>query len=52
VIAKGSHFLLCSTNDLYGSGISEDVNSIRTYYENKWLDIGKKICYIKFKLTA
>jgi len=52
VIAKEGHSLLCSTNDLYGSGISEDVNSIRTFYENKWLEAGKKICYIKFKLTA
>jgi tRNA (guanine-N7-)-methyltransferase len=46
------HTVLFSTNDLYHSGFSEDVISIRTYYENRWLEIGKKICYIKFKLNA
>ncbi len=52
IIAEHGHSLLCSTNDLYGSGLAEDVSSIRTFYENKWLEIGKKICYIKFKLNA
>lgn len=52
VIAKHGHTLLCSTKDLYGSGLSEDVSSIRTYYENKWLEAGKKICYIKFRLNC
>ena len=45
------HTLLYSTNDLYHSGFSEDVVTIRTYYEMMWLQIGKKICYIKFKLN-
>jgi tRNA (guanine-N7-)-methyltransferase len=52
IIAKYNHSLLFSTNDLYHSGFSEDVISIRTFYENMWLEIGKKICYIKFKLNS
>lgn len=51
IIRECNHTLLYSTNDLYHSGISEDVMSIRTYYEMMWLEIGKKICYIKFKLN-
>jgi len=38
------------TNDLYNSGIVDDVLSIRTYYEQKFLEKGKPITYIKFKL--
>jgi len=52
IIGQYRHSLLFSTNDLYHSGFSEDVISIRTYYEMMWLEIGKKICYIKFKLNC
>jgi len=52
IIRECKHTLIYSTDDLYNSGFSEDVSSIRTYYENKWLEIGKKICYIKFKLNC
>jgi len=38
------------TNDLYNSGIVDEVLSIRTYYEQKFLEKGKPITYIKFKL--
>jgi tRNA (guanine-N7-)-methyltransferase len=51
IIGLYGHTLISSTDDLYHSGILEDVVSIRTYYEKKWLEIGKKICYIKFKLN-
>ena len=51
IIGLYRHTVLFSTDDLYHSGFSEDVITIRTYYENKWLEIGKKICYIKFKLN-
>ena len=37
------------TDDLYHSGIDEDL-SIRTYYEQQWLDRGLSIKYIKFRL--
>jgi tRNA (guanine-N7-)-methyltransferase len=52
IISLHHHTILFSTNELYQSGFSEDVSSIRTYYENMWLEIGKKICYIKFKLNC
>jgi tRNA (guanine-N7-)-methyltransferase len=51
IIGQYHHRLLYSTDDLYHSGCSEDVIFIRTFYENMWLEIGKKICYIKFKLN-
>lgn len=51
IIGQYHHPLLYSTDDLYHSGCSEDIISIRTFYENMWLEIGKKIYYIKFKLN-
>ncbi len=51
IIDRYHHNLLYSTNDLYHSGFSEDVISIQTYYEKMWLEVGKKIFYIKFKLN-
>ncbi len=38
------------TDDLYHSGISDDILSIRTYYEQQWLDRGLNIKYIRFRL--
>ena len=38
------------TNDLYHSGMDDDILSIRTYYEQQWLDRGLNIKYIKFRL--
>lgn len=38
------------TDDLYHSGLADDILSIRTYYEQQWLDRGLNIKYIKFKL--
>jgi len=51
IIEQYHHTLLYSTNDLYHSGFTEDVISIQTFYEKMWLEIGKKICYIKFHLN-
>lgn len=50
VVKDFGHQLLWSSNDLYKSGIAEDVISIRTFYEKMWLEMGKKICYLKFRL--
>ena len=36
------------TDDLYHSGLADDILSIRTYYEQQWLDRGLTIKYIKF----
>lgn len=40
--------VLFSTNDLYHTNIVDDILSIRTYYEQQWLDRGLNIKYIKF----
>ena len=38
------------TNNLYGSGIADDILSIRTFYESMFLEQGMPITYIKFEL--
>ncbi len=38
------------TDDLYHSGLADDILSIRTYYEQQWLDRGLNIKYLKFRL--
>ena len=51
ILADYGHTVLYHTTDLYNSDCCDDVVSIRTFYENKWLEEGKKICYIRFKLN-
>jgi tRNA (guanine-N7-)-methyltransferase len=50
VISQYNHKLLWSSSDLYNSGTTDDVISIRTFYERMWLEMGKKICYLRFQL--
>ena len=50
IIREEKHKLLFETDDLYHTGSSEDAGSIQTYYEKIWLEAGKKICYMKFRL--
>lgn len=38
------------TEDLYHSGLVDDILNIKTYYEQQWLDRGLNIKYIKFLL--
>ena len=38
------------TDDLYHSGKADEILSIRTYYEQQWLDRGLNIKYIRFRL--
>lgn len=38
------------TDDLYHSGLADDILGIRTYYEQQWLDRGFTIKYILFRL--
>lgn len=38
------------TEDLYHSGLADDILGIKTYYEQQWLDRGLSIKYIKFLL--
>ena len=50
-IEEGKHELLFKTNDLYGSGINNDILSIKTYYEQIFSVKGYKICYLYFRLN-
>jgi tRNA (guanine-N7-)-methyltransferase len=48
-MAKANQYpVLFSTNDLYHSDLVDDILSIKTYYEQQWLDRGLNIKYIKF----
>lgn len=47
--ANGLERLQC-TDDLYHSGIVDDILKIRTHYEQQWLDRGLTIKYISFRL--
>ena len=38
------------TDDLYHSGLADEILSIRTYYEQQWLDRGLNIKYFRFRL--
>lgn len=40
--------VLLNTDDLYNSGMANDILEIRTFYEQQWLDRGLTIKYIKF----
>lgn len=40
------------TDDLYHSGMDDDILNIRTYYEQQWLQRGLNIKYICFRLPA
>ena len=42
--------VVISTDDLYHSGMDDDILSIRTYYEQQWLSRGITIKYICFHL--
>lgn len=46
-----NHEVLYAHHDVYGNEYSpEEVTSIKTYYESQYLEEGKKITYIRFKL--
>jgi tRNA (guanine-N7-)-methyltransferase len=51
IIRGNNHQLLFSTKDLYGSGIKDDVILFQTFYEKIWLEEGKKIFYLTFRLS-
>jgi tRNA (guanine-N7-)-methyltransferase len=50
IIQENGHTIQYETDDLYHSGYDDDRTSIRTHYENMWLEQEKKICYLKFVL--
>ncbi len=51
VIASSNHHIIWQSNDLYHSGTNDEVIHIQTYYEQKWLEMEKKINYIRFQLA-
>ncbi len=50
VIATGNHQLLYHTTDLYQAGLKDAAAEIQTYYEKIWLEQGKPISYLRFRL--
>lgn len=44
--------LIRVTDDLYQSGSTDDEIRFRTFYETRWLEMGKKICYARFRLNT
>ena len=47
-IEKNKFPLQINTDDLYASGIADEILSIRTCYEQQWLDRGKNIKYLRY----
>lgn len=41
-----------NTDDLYASGMADDILDIKTHYEKQWLARGLTIKYIKFRLPS
>ncbi len=52
IINKNNLDIIKSTNDLYNSEFADDILSIKTFYEQQFLDEGKTIFYLKFKLST
>jgi len=56
-IEEGEHHLLKSSDDIYGEGWKtfneeeQEILAVKTFYEKKWLAIGKKIKYLRFRLN-
>ena len=50
-MVKANNFeVLVNEDDLYGSGYDDEILSIQTYYETKWINHGLSIKYLKFIL--
>jgi len=48
-MVKINHFpVLIQTDNLYNSGIADEILSIRTYYEQQWLERGIPTKYLRF----
>ncbi|MDR1624894.1 MAG: tRNA (guanosine(46)-N7)-methyltransferase TrmB [Tannerellaceae bacterium] len=48
MIKANRYPVLFRTDDLYHSGWADDILSIKTYYEQQWLERGMNIKYIRF----
>ncbi len=51
MVRANAYPVLCQTDDLYHSGLADDILSIQTYYEQQWLDRGLNIRYLRFVCT-
>ncbi|NDW10274.1 tRNA (guanosine(46)-N7)-methyltransferase TrmB [Dysgonomonas sp. 520] len=49
MVAENKLPVLFETNDLYHSGLVDDVLNIQTHYEQQWLSRGLTIKYLKFE---
>ena len=50
-MVKANHYpVIFSNDDLYTSDLQDPILSIKTYYEQQWLDRGLTIKYIQFRL--
>jgi tRNA (guanine-N7-)-methyltransferase len=52
LIGQNNLDLVEATDDLYNSTLADEVLSIKTYYEQQYLDQGKPIAYIKFRIDS
>lgn len=50
-IKEYGHKIEFLSYDVYGEGVENEVTSIQTFYEKKWLEHGTKIKYLKFSLN-
>jgi tRNA (guanine-N7-)-methyltransferase len=51
MVAENQFEVIRQTDDLYHSGILDEVLSIQTFYEKQWLDRDLSIKYLAFKLS-
>lgn len=51
VVKEQGYEIVFSTDDLYNSGFAGDASRFRTFYESMWLEKGKNICYLQFKIN-
>lgn len=51
MVLENKFEIVYNTNDLYNSGLADDILSIRTFYEKQWLERGISIKYIAFRLN-
>jgi tRNA (guanine-N7-)-methyltransferase len=50
MVKSNQYPVVFSSNDLYASGLNDPILSIKTYYEQQWLERGLTIKYIQFVL--
>lgn len=50
VIKDSGLELLYATDDLYQSGFMGEASALQTFYEQMWIEKGKKICYLQFRI--